>query len=267
MQHRCIGGGRICNPVIFPLNGSGPVCIITRAEQQERDNESKYTTLHFFRKKGFYGRKVKDTIFRRKNRFFYLFLLIFAEIFNIMKKTTFILLLCATVTTTAFGQKGDYDGTKKNVIKANILSPIVKSGSFFFERKINDKSSAQLGIGFTGYKSGETKFSGIAITPEYRFYVSQSNPAISGFYIGPFVKYANYKLTDDTDKATLSTFGGGLTIGRQWIFSNVISLDIFAGPSYSTGDVKVTSGSDVFDVPGTISGFGLRAGVTIGVAF
>jgi hypothetical protein len=187
-----------------------------------------------------------------------------------MKKFTF-LLFSLTVTMITFAQKSgsnkDYDGTKMNVVKLNILSPIVKSGSFFYERKINDKSSAQLGIGFTGYKNSGTKFSGITITPEYRFYVSQTNPAISGFYVGPFARYSNFKLTEDNNKATLSTIGGGLIIGRQWIFSNVISLDIFAGPSFSAGDAKVTSGTDIFDVPGTISGFGLRAGVTIGVAF
>jgi hypothetical protein len=32
-------------------------------------------------------------------------------------------------------------------------------------------------------------------------------------------------------------FGGGVVIGKQWIFKEKISLDIFIGPQYSVGDV------------------------------
>jgi len=159
---------------------------------------------------------------------------------------------------------------KQNVIKVNLFSPIVKSGSFFFERVVSPKSSAQLGVGFTAYNQDDVKIKGIFLTPEYRFYLTETMSAPTGFYVGPFLRYQNLKIEDvssgSTDKATLSTFGGGLVVGRQWIFSNVIALDVFAGPSYNSGNVKITSGSDV-DVPGAFNGFGARVGVTLGVAF
>jgi hypothetical protein len=159
-------------------------------------------------------------------------------------------------------------GGKANAFKVNLFSPLVKTGSFFYERAINDKSSAQLGVGFTAYNREDIKVSGIFFTPEYRFYLS--GQSLNGFYVGPFVRYQNLKVTDNTDgsgdKATLSTFGGGVLVGRQWLFSNIITLDLFAGPSYNSGKVKVTSGSNV-DVPGTFQGFGARAGLTLGVAF
>lgn len=184
-----------------------------------------------------------------------------------MKKILVVLCLVAAISSNA--QNGP---DKMNAFKVNIFSPIVKTGSFFYERKINAKSSAQLGVGFTAYNRDGIKISGVFFTPEYRFYLSNNKEAIEGFYIGPFVRYQNLKVEDtnsnpsNPDKATLSTFGGGLVIGHQWIFSNIIALDIFLGPSYNSGTVKVTSGSSV-DVPASFQGFGVRAGLTLGVAF
>ena len=62
------------------------------------------------------------------------------------------------IITTASAQ---YETTKYNNFKVNIFSPIVKTGSFFFERKLNEKSSAQLGAGFTAYKGDGVKVSGL----------------------------------------------------------------------------------------------------------
>lgn len=82
------------------------------------------------------------------------------------------------------------------------------------------------------------------------------------------MRYQNFKLTEDVSdsEGTLSMFGGGLVIGKQWIFKEKISLDIFLGPQYTTGDVKVTSGSDTFDTD-VFDGFGIRTGLTLGFAF
>lgn len=164
------------------------------------------------------------------------------------------------------------DGGKMNAVKVNLFSPIVKTGSFFYERKINEKSSAQLGVGFTSYNRNGTKITGVFFTPEYRFYLSNNKEAIEGFYVGPFIRYQNLKIEDtqsdpsNPDKATLSTYGGGIVVGHQWVFSDIIVLDLFAGPTYNSGNIRVTSGSSV-SVPGTFQGFGARAGVTLGINF
>ncbi|MGZ5190247.1 MAG: DUF3575 domain-containing protein [Flavisolibacter sp.] len=181
-----------------------------------------------------------------------------------MKKVLTVLVLFATAVTANAQDKG-----KSNAFKVNLFSPIVKTGSFFYERKINEKQTAQLGVGFTSYNRMDIKITGLFFTPEYRFYVS--GKAMNGFYVAPFGRYQNLKIEDNSDsaeenKAELTTIGGGVSIGRQWIFSNIITLDIFAGPSLNSGKVKITSGSDV-DVPGTFQGFGARAGLTLGVAF
>jgi len=158
---------------------------------------------------------------------------------------------------------------QENVFKINIFSPIVRTLNVSYERKLSANSSFQLGFFYTSYNPSNTKFSLIGITPEYRFYLSDSE-APAGFYVAPFVRYTNFNLEDtnsgSTDKGTLSTFGGGLVIGKQWIFKEKISLDTFIGPQFSSGNVKVTSGQDTFDT-NAFDGFGVRFGLNLGFAF
>jgi hypothetical protein len=177
-----------------------------------------------------------------------------------MKK---ILCACALVAVTFAANAQE----KSNAIKANIFSPIAKTGSFFYERKLNEKSSAQLGVGFTAYNKNDVGINGMFFTPEYRFYLS--GESMNGFYAGPFVRYQNLKITDKTqnDKATLTTFGGGVVVGRQWLFGNIVTLDIFVGPSYNSGSVKYDDGSGNTTIPGGFNGFGVRFGTTLGIAF
>lgn len=152
----------------------------------------------------------------------------------------------------------------KNAIKINPLSALLSTGSVFYERKINEGTSLQLGVAYTGIKLDETKFEGLAITPEVRFYLNQK--AISGLYFGPFVKYQNFTVTDGSDKGTYSSFGGGALIGRQWVYQSKFVLDLFFGPSYNNGSYNVKSGTEP-EIKGGIDGFGLRAGLTLGFGF
>ncbi|GIV35991.1 MAG: hypothetical protein KatS3mg032_0370 [Cyclobacteriaceae bacterium] len=151
------------------------------------------------------------------------------------------------------------------VIKINILSPIVRTLNVQYEQALSGTSSFQLGFFYTGYEEDGDRFSGFGITPEYRFYLSETE-APEGVYIAPFLRYQSLKLEDDFgSKGTYSGFGGGLILGKQWIFKEKVVLDVFIGPSYSSGTVKIESGSgdnlgaDVFD------GFGLRTGLCFGL--
>jgi hypothetical protein len=160
---------------------------------------------------------------------------------------------------------------KKNLIKVNLLSPIVRTGSFFYERVINEKSSAQLGFFYTGWSSSGTQIRGYGITPEYRFYVSNKKQSPQGFFVAPFLRHQSLNLSLDSgaEKATLSSFGGGLMIGGQWLFSDVISLDVFGGPNYNARSFKATTNGTTeedFTLTG-FGNFGFRFGVSIGFAF
>lgn len=154
-----------------------------------------------------------------------------------------------------------------NVVKINIFSPIVKTFNVAYEKKLNANSSGQLGFFYTGYSTGDTEFSGFGITPEYRFYLSDTE-APQGVYVAPFVRYQSFKVEDKTlnNKGEFTAFGGGLIIGKQWIFKERVSLDIFIGPAYFSGDTKTTSGTNTFDTD-AFDGFTVRTGLTLGIAF
>lgn len=157
------------------------------------------------------------------------------------------------------------DGEKMNNIKVNIFSPLVRTASIFYERKLGEATSAQLGLFYTGFSSDGVMLRGFGITPEFRFYPGAKG-SMEGFYLAPFARYQNFNISDDVSKGTLSTIGGGLLIGGQWIFGRGISLDAFIGPSFNVGNTKVTSGTAI-EEPGGASGFGVRAGVAVGFAF
>lgn len=168
---------------------------------------------------------------------------------------------------------GRQSHAQENVVKFNIFSPIVKTFNVAYERVLNENSTAQLGLAITGIKIGDTKFSGLQVTPEYRYYLT-GDSAPDGTYIAPFVRYSNFTLKVEgggitTDEADFTSFGGGAVIGRQWLLgdSDLISFDIFLGPTFSSGNIKVKSGNSASFETGGFEGFGLRFGVTLGLAF
>lgn len=172
------------------------------------------------------------------------------------------LLLCAVTALTFFNAKAQ-DAT--NTLKINPISALLRTGSVFYERKINDGMSAQLGLAYTGIKISDTKFTGLAITPEVRFYFKQN--ALSGLYAAPFLRYQNYKISDGMDEGKYTSFGGGALIGRQWVYGSGFTLDLFFGPSFNSGNYKATSGTDEPDIKGGIEGVGIRTGIALGFGF
>lgn len=177
----------------------------------------------------------------------------------IRKTLVLFLLVSAMAFTQGFAQE--------RAIKVNILSPIVRTVSVFYENAVSDQSSLQIGFYYTGASISETKFRGFGITPEYRFYLSETS-AIEGFYIAPFLRYSNLDISEGIsgDEGTLSSIGGGLVIGRQWVFKEKVTVDLFIGPQYVNGSLKVTNGEGGSFDTGVFDGFGVRPGVTIGFA-
>jgi hypothetical protein len=169
---------------------------------------------------------------------------------------------------------------QSNVVKVNVLSPVVSTASVFYERTIAEDKSLQLGLFYTGFSVGDTKFKGFGITPEFRKYLSSSKEAPAGFYLAPFLRYQSFNLkmeeSDEwsqdgettTSEATYNTFGGGLLIGGQWVFADRFVLDTFFGPSYNAGNIKAKDGAneESFET-GAFGGFGIRTGVALGIKF
>ncbi len=164
----------------------------------------------------------------------------------------------------------------RHAVKVNLFSFLVSTFSGFYEHAFNDATSVQMGFYYTGFKVGETKWRGFGITPEFRYYPNEEAPA--GFFLAPYIRYQSMTLSVPTVDAngnevdaegTFSSFGGGLLIGRQWVFNDIITLESFIGPNYSAGSINVDTDSveeDVFET-GVFDGFGVRIGMSLGVAF
>ena len=162
---------------------------------------------------------------------------------------------------------------QSSAIKLNLFSLAAQTGSVSFEQKTGDMNSFQIGAFYTGYNVGGTKLSGFGITPEYRFYVT--GEALQGFYLAPFIRYQYFNLSDENtsfgggstkNEATLSTFGGGVNLGYQWVFKQHIVLEPFLRVGYNKGSVKVKSGGYNYDL-GSFDGFSLLPGLNLGYAF
>ncbi len=172
------------------------------------------------------------------------------------------LFLCGLTMLTFFMLKAQ---DVKNTIKINPLSALLSTGSVFYERKIDDGISVQLGVAYTGVKLSDTKFNGLAITPEARFYFKKEAPA--GMYAAPFLKYQNYTVSDGRNKGDYTSFGGGAVMGYQWVYGSGFVLNLFFGPSYNNGKYKATFGNEEPEIKGGIEGFGIRTGIALGFGF
>jgi hypothetical protein len=181
-------------------------------------------------------------------------------------KKTIVLFLLSIITFTSFAQSETIVATEKNVLKVNTLALIIGTGSVFYERKVTDLISAQLGVGYLNYTISDSKFKGLILTPECKFYIR--NNAIDGFYISPYLRYNqyNYSNSETSGEGKYTSMGGGVAFGRQWIFKKGFVMDLFFGGHYTDGKVDITSGDNPADVT-KFEGFKTRAGFAIGFAF
>ncbi|HEX2922002.1 MAG TPA: DUF3575 domain-containing protein [Bacteroidales bacterium] len=180
-----------------------------------------------------------------------------------MKKVLLLLIVVAIV----LPMKAQEASTEKNVLKVNTLSLIVGTGSIFYERSFTENIGGQLGVAYLGFKAGDTKFSGLILTPEVRYYPKAN--AIDGFYLAPYLRYQKFTVSNSGQNAegSLNSFGGGLLFGRQWITNSGFTMDLFFGGHYGGSSVKVESGSENDLDTGKFEGFKPRIGFALGFAF
>ncbi len=171
----------------------------------------------------------------------------------------------------AFSGLKAQDNGAQNAIKLNPLSLIFATGNVAYERAIGPQSSIQLGVFYSGVGISGLRYSGLGVTPEFRYYFAGNRQALNGVYVGPFVRYQNFTIkvkdSNPEESASYSSFGGGAVIGWEKTYGSGFVLDIFVGPQYNSGKIKEKSGNSTFDISGGIDGFGLRTGITLGFAF
>jgi hypothetical protein len=156
---------------------------------------------------------------------------------------------------------------KKNIIKINLLSPFLGTLSLQLERIINNESSVQIGFYYFSGTIINNSFpvGAICFTPEYRLYLDDEAPR--GFYLQPYMRLGRF--WDDQNIKVKSTFTAaavGLLFGKQWLFYDKFTLDIYAGPLY-TKPFLDNSSYNIKDLPQLVNGYWLRAGFTAGYYF
>jgi len=178
---------------------------------------------------------------------------------------------------------------QKNIIKLDIHSPIMRTGQMTYERVISENASFGMsllymdrseGIGNADYL---TRF---AVTPEFRYYLMDF-PAPRGLFVSGNLRYQwmkaewqeIYYLFDGPTTLEqssvfakeLSTFGIGVNVGIQEVYKERISIEVFAGPCWNSGDQRAALGSSGNLKPNEpfqpYVGYFLRTGINVGIAF
>ncbi|MEL7531294.1 MAG: DUF3575 domain-containing protein [Bacteroidota bacterium] len=155
-----------------------------------------------------------------------------------------------------------------NIVKLRLGQLAARNIELTYERVTADNQSLAISLGvriptespinavsdtsvITGIE-GSSRFGGFSITPEYRFYLG-SEGAPYKFYIGPYLRYRRWGYEFDTNvdyvdggvpkdidvtiDGNWSAFGGGVTMGVQWLINDVVSIDwniVGLGIAYNT---------------------------------
>jgi len=164
---------------------------------------------------------------------------------------------------------GGLNAQKMNNIKTDLFSAFLRTGALKYERAFTGNISGQLGFFYTGYhpRDSESTLNGWGITPEFRFYLSDT-PAPVGTYLAPNFRYMSLTANDPVAdaSATLTSFGFAVNLGKQWLLKDIIVIDAWVGPVYNFRNLDDPSGEVDSGISG-VNGFGIRLGIAIGVAF
>jgi len=157
---------------------------------------------------------------------------------------------------------------KMNAVKTDLFSAILRTGVIKYERAFSEDISVQLGFFYTGYspRDSESSLNGWGITPEFRFYLSET-PAPNGTYLAPNFRYMSLNVEDPVaqESGTLTSMGFAVNLGKQVLLKDIVIIDAWVGPSYNFRTVEAEGEIDtgISDA----DGFGIRLGIAIGIAF
>ncbi len=200
-----------------------------------------------------------------------------------------------------------YKDQKKNALKVNFLSPLLGYTQFSFERSLKPGRSFELSLGIIGLgknyqmdyytNTGQlTEYNrsakGVSIGGGYKFsklpdyinkdikfsHILQGSYAKPNFYFGAYGENILDEKTGQVVEDRVTTVYGALMLelGRQWVFSESMVLDVYFGLGYVMDNVKeednyLTGISNEylghhFNVvrTGPSPGFGLNGGIKLG---
>ena len=172
-----------------------------------------------------------------------------------------------------FNNKANYTDQNTMNIKIDPFSILSNSTSVAFEKSIKPGQSYEIGLGIVGlganssynYESASGAFLRVGYkfinTPDYYMKGMRYTHLLKGSYVRPEIvllahnitsTYTDYTYNPITGIYTnneyknshrVSGFSFMLNFGKQWIFSDVFSVDVFAGIGIGKKNTKLTSGS------------------------
>ena len=159
---------------------------------------------------------------------------------------------------------------RPNFVKFNLVSPFLNSVTIAYERKTDTCTSLMFGASYINCTYNNIQYSGLALTPEYRFYMS-STESPAGFFVAPFVRYmylstrsenTSYDITGQGTTSLVTgknhNLGAGFILGKQWVFNDLVGIELFAGPVYNWNAYSEITPT------GAIRGYSCRFGANIG---
>lgn len=160
---------------------------------------------------------------------------------------------------------------QQNIVKLNLTSVLFHNISLQYERILTPKLSVAMGLRImpksnlpfrstvaevwdneaTSIFFKGTEVGGLAITPEFRYYLGSGNG--KGFYMAPFLRYehsnlhVDYELGNDISLKTtipligkINTLGVGIMLGSQFNLGQHITLDWWIlGPYYTSNKLNL----------------------------
>ena len=146
---------------------------------------------------------------------------------------------------------------KKHLFKTNLLGLF----TLLYEHPISNKLSFQVGLQYNPENLPKKNLFVTSIAPEIKYYLIQNKMPASGLYAGIYSKYKYINNVKTNETAEVQATAIGLNAGYQYIFSNGITTEIFAGGGYNLWKKIKT------DFPSDKYNYDVRLGISIGYAF
>ena len=160
-----------------------------------------------------------------------------------------------------------------NAVKIDVFSWFAGVGVLKYERVFSENISAQLGFFYAWdypiYDSEVYNATGFAITPEFRYYLSNKNPAPRGIYLAPNYRYQKLETEnlEENSEATVITNSIAINLGYQLVLKDLFLVEAWAGLAYNFRNVTDETVPGASIGPSTEDEFGPRIGVSIGLVF
>ena len=175
-------------------------------------------------------------------------------------KTFLTTLFTITIFSTAFAQKNVVKWNVSSLAFNNVYLTYERAIAKKFSVSLGASYVPTSGLMVTGFipdvKSGDItresplknmNMTGYSITPEFRFYTSLIKESPRGLYLAAYLRHSKYDLSyknyaynykDEFDnnisktaninfESSISSIGGGLMLGHQWIIGQHFSIDLW----------------------------------------